>query len=225
MTDSALAAVRWDEQYRAGRYVGEAPVAFINAIAQTIRSLSVDQPVLYIGCGNGRNYVPLVEEYGLDLFGLDISATAIESLRGRMPERANQLIHGDISTLPDGMTFGAVIGIQVFQHGTEAETYAHLRSAIGVLRPGGLFCVRVNAVGTEIEYRHRVVETNAAGGFTIEYQDGPKQGLNVHFFARAEIESLTNDLKPIVALDVQRTERKPPAAGHWDQWEGIWQKA
>jgi hypothetical protein len=112
MTDGELAAARWDEQYRAGRYVGEPAVAFSHVIAQTIRSLSVDGPGLYIGCGNGRNYVPLVEQYGLDLVGLDISPTAIEALRGRMPERANQLIHGNVSTLPDEMTFSAVIGIQ-----------------------------------------------------------------------------------------------------------------
>jgi hypothetical protein len=31
---------------------------------------------LYIGCGNGRNYIPL-SEAGLDLTGLDISVTAI----------------------------------------------------------------------------------------------------------------------------------------------------
>ncbi len=39
---------------------------------------------LYIGCGNGRNYLPLAAA-GLDLTGLDISAPAITQLTARAP--------------------------------------------------------------------------------------------------------------------------------------------
>jgi 2-polyprenyl-3-methyl-5-hydroxy-6-metoxy-1,4-benzoquinol methylase len=39
---------------------------------------------LYIGCGNGRNYEPLVRG-GLDLTGLDISEVALGQLSARMP--------------------------------------------------------------------------------------------------------------------------------------------
>jgi hypothetical protein len=72
-------AAAWDAEYAAGRYVGEPPVAFARDILAAAR-----QAGLYIGCGNGRNYLPLVVG-GLDLTGLDISATAIAQLSARAP--------------------------------------------------------------------------------------------------------------------------------------------
>jgi SAM-dependent methyltransferase len=179
---------------------------------------------LYIGCGNGRNYIPLVNA-GLDLVGVDVSGAAIRQLAKRRPDKAPRLIHGDITALPEGARFGTVIGIQVFQHGLESDAHAHIRAALGLLLPGGLFCMRVNAVGTQLEYRHTVVERNAAGGFTIEYQDGPKEGLVVHFFARSEVEGLLRELEPVVPIRLDRTHREPRTTGYWDQWEGIWRAA
>lgn len=217
-------ASRWDDEYQAGRYVGERPVEFVDAIAAAVRDRRpADDVGLYIGCGNGRNYVPLVEEHGMDLVGLDVSGAAIEKLRARLSGRGERLVHGDISNLPAGMRFGTVIGIQVFQHGTRVEAHAHLNAAIDLLLPGGLLCVRVNAAGTQIERRHEVVERNDQGGFTVRYEDGPKVGLFVHFFGEVEIEALTAKLTAVASLRRHRTERPAPGRGYWDQWEGIWE--
>jgi SAM-dependent methyltransferase len=218
-----MAARRWDDEYRAGRYVGEGPVEFVDVIGAAVHDRRpADELGLYIGCGNGRNYVPLVEQHGIDLIGLDISGAAIEQLQERLPNRAERLVHGDISQLPDGTTFGTVIGIQVFQHGTEDEAHAHVTAAIELLLPGGLLCIRVNAAGTEIDHRHEVVERNDEGGFTVRYDDGPKTGLLVHFYGRREMEALTASLTPVSLLRRHRTERPLPRRGYWDQWEGIW---
>ena len=217
---------RWDEEYRAGRYADEPPVEFIHDIGAAVRDRRpADEVGLYIGCGNGRNYVPLVQQHKIDLVGLDISDVAIDQLRGRMPERADRLVHGDISSFPTGTKFGTVIGIQVFQHGSEMEAHAHVRAAIELLLPSGLLCMRVNAAGTEIEYRHEVVERNNHGGFTVRYEDGPKSGLLVHFFSESEIDALAAGLMSVLPLRVQRTERQAPYRGHWDQWEGIWSQS
>lgn len=213
---------RWDDEYREGRYEGESPVAFVQDIVDAARIHRPPTDVgLYIGCGNGRNYVPLVEA-GLDLIGIDVSRRAVEQLSARLPDRASRLIHGGVSALPPGSTFGTVIGIQVFQHGTESEAYAHVRAAIDLVVLGGLFCVRVNAVGTEIEYAHTVLPGDTGSGLTIRYDDGPKRDLAVHFFARDEIERLTDRLVPVLPPRLHRTLRETPSAGHWDQWEGIW---
>lgn len=214
---------RWDAEYRAGRYAGEGPVAFVQDIIEAARLYRPPTDLgLYIGCGNGRNYVPLVGA-GLDLVGLDVSGAAIEQLSRRMPERRSRLVHGDLSALTRGSTFGLVIGIQVFQHGTESEAQAHVRAAIELLEPGGLLCVRVNAIGTQIDFPHTVLTEGAGCGLTIRYDEGPKRNLAIHFFAAAEIERLTDRLVPILPLRIQRTERQKPSVGHWDQWEGIWQ--
>lgn len=220
---AATAESRWDDEYRRGRYEGEPPVAFVQDIIDAAR---VHRPPtelgLYIGCGNGRNYVPLVEA-GLDLVGIDVSGSAVEQLSARLPDRTSRLIQGGVSALPPGSAFGTVIGIQVFQHGTESEAQAHVRAAIDLVVPAGLFCLRVNAVGTEIEYAHTVLTGSTGSGLTVRYDDGPKRDLAIHFFARDEIERLTDCLAPILPLRIHRTLRQTPSASHWDQWEGIWQ--
>jgi SAM-dependent methyltransferase len=117
-------AAAWDAEYAAGRYVGEPPVAFTRDILAAARQAGLTRG-LYIGCGNGRNYLPLVVG-GLDLTGLDISATAIAQLSARAPGR---LVHGDLSELPATAAYPPVIGIQVFQHGDRAAAHAHIRAA------------------------------------------------------------------------------------------------
>jgi hypothetical protein len=221
---SEAVAASWDAEYRAGRYAGEEPVAFVWDVLECARRFPLpDAPGLYIGCGNGRNYVPLVTG-GLDLIGLDVSKAALAQLAERLPERAAKLVLGDLSALPAEAAFSVVIGIQVFQHGREADAHAHVRGAAGRVFPGGLFCVRVNAVGTDVVRRHRVVERNDDGGFTAVYEEGPKAGLVVHFFAKAELARLLEGLEPVLPLRVQATTRRPPASGRWLQWEGIWRR-
>jgi SAM-dependent methyltransferase len=221
---SIVTSESWDAEYRAGRYLGEEPVAFVGDILTACRRVALPpERGLYIGCGNGRNYLPLVAG-GLDLVGLDVSQVALDQLAERAPGRAGQLVHGDLDALPADAAFSIVIGIQVFQHGREREAHAHIGAALRRLVPGGLFCVRVNAVGTDVAHEHRVVERNRDGGFTVEYLSGPKTGLAIHFFAEAELERLLSTLEPLLPLRVQATQRQPPALGRWLQWEGIWRR-
>jgi len=222
MSDKTSAA--WDAEYAAGRYVDEPPVPFVRDILAAARSAGVDSG-LYIGCGNGRNYLPLVAG-GLDLTGLDVSSAAIDQLAARAPGRRDRLVRGDLSALPDGATYPLLIGIQVFQHGDRAAAHAHIRAAQHRLSPGGLFCLRVNAVGTDVWPAHEVTERDPAdGGFTVRYLAGPKRGLPIHFFSAAELAALfpARDFTPVLALRRQSTRRDPPAPGQWTQWESIWQ--
>jgi len=62
-------AAAWDAEYRAGRYQDEPPVACTHDILGAARRAGVTRG-LYVGCGNGRNYLPLVAD-GLDLTGLE----------------------------------------------------------------------------------------------------------------------------------------------------------
>lgn len=117
------AAAAWDAEYAAGRYAGEEPVAFTSDILTVARRTGATRG-LYVGCGNGRNYLPLVAG-GLDLTGLDISAAAIAQLAAT-PDRRDLLIHGDLSSLPVEAAYPLIIGIQVFQHGDRATAHAHI---------------------------------------------------------------------------------------------------
>ncbi len=124
MHDSPAQAASWDKEYAGGRYRDEPPVAFVADILAAAREAGVARG-LYIGCGNGRNYEPLVRG-GLDLTGLDISEVALRQLSARMPGRRGSLVLGDLSALP-AARYGIVVGIQVFQHGHAEAAHAHLR--------------------------------------------------------------------------------------------------
>jgi SAM-dependent methyltransferase len=220
-TDPAAAA--WDAEYAAGRYAREQPVAFTSDILAAAREADATRG-LYVGCGNGRNYLPMVEG-GLDLTGLDVSAAAIAQLTARAPDRRDRLVHGGLSALPAGTTYPLVIGIQVFQHGDRATAHAHIHAAQQRLTPGGLFCLRVNATATDIWPRHEVTERHSDGGFTVRYLAGPKQDLLVHFFSNTEVHELFADgYTPVLPPRRQVTRRVPPQPGQWSQWEAIWRR-
>jgi SAM-dependent methyltransferase len=220
-----IAVRAWDAEYASGRYVGEPPVGFVHDIVTAAKDAGICGG-LYIGCGNGRNYIPLTEA-GLDLTGLDISATAISQLAAQLPQRRDRLVTGDLSALPLGKRFPLVAAIQVIQHGTRAQAHALLASSLARVAPGGLFAVRVNAVGTDVHRRHEVTERDGDGSFSICYDEGPKTGMTVHFWAARELESAVTSagFAPVMTLRPQATWRADRACGLWLQWEGIYRRA
>jgi Methyltransferase domain len=223
MNDTADAAAAWDAQYRAGRYRDEPAVAFISDIRTAASAAGLTRG-LYIGCGNGRNYLPLVAG-GLDLTGLDISATAIAQLGAAAPDRRHRLVCGDLSALPAAARYPLVIGIQVFQHGDRAAAHAHIGAAQARVAAGGLLCLRVNAAGTDIWPDHEVAERHPDGDRTVRYLAGPKRNLRIHFFSAAQLEDLfAGQFTPVLPPRLHRTWRVPPAPGQWSQWEAIWRK-
>src|SRR5215470_13267928 len=177
--DSVLTASRWDEEYRRQRYANEPPLPFVDEILGVLKA---DPTIwsgsgLYVGCGNGRNYSPLLDA-GLDLVGLDVSREALRLLVERRPTLPpERLVCEDFRafTAPEAL-FDYVIAIQVFQHGNDADVRAYLENVTALLRPGGLLFIRVNSINTEIYHAHTVVERNAWGGFTVRYEEGPKSG-------------------------------------------------
>ena len=200
--DPDLTSQRWDEEYRRGRYLDEPPIPFVETILTTLRTSPAhwNGTGLYVGCGNGRNYLPLADG-GLELWGLDLSAESLHQLAGQRPERTSHLIQGDVRDFRFDTPFHYVIAIQVFQHGTAADVSTYFSQVRALLRPGGLFFLRVNAATTQIHHPHTVVERHGHGGFTIRYESGPKQGLPVHFYSADEITQLTQSgFDPVMSL-------------------------
>jgi SAM-dependent methyltransferase len=225
LTDT-LAADRWDAEYRRGRYVAEPPLPFVNEIVDCVRrhQRARDGRGLYVGCGNGRNYVPLVEA-GLDLDGLDVSAEALSQLATRCPALRPRLRHGDFRELSPSAPLAYVIALQVFQHGSRAEAATYFARVAEVLAPDGLFFLRVNSASTQVARRHTVVERDAPGGFTVRYEEGPKDGMFIHFFAESELEALTGPcFDTLMAPREDVIPRVAPEQGFWAQWEAIYER-
>ena len=224
--NAGLTSARWDDEYRGGRYEDDAPLPFVREILGTLRSHRDARygAGLYVGCGNGRNYLPLVDA-GARLHGLDISEEAIRRLRVRRPGQSLPLAVGDFRSYEATAAFDYLIAIQVFQHGDEDDVSRYFIKAAAVVRPGGLFFLRVNSATTEVYHRHTVLQVNRFGGFTIRYEEGPKQALPVHFYSRDELLALIDaDFQLVSDLREDVIHRAPPKTGSWAQWEGIWQR-
>lgn len=221
-----LAARRWDQEYRQRRYEDEPPIPFVGEILTTLQQNKelLAGPGLYVGCGNGRNYLPLIDG-GAKLHGLDISEEAIKRLRRRRPDQTLPLAVGDFGTYSTSTKFAYLIAIQVFQHGDGVDADRYFRKTASLLPSGGLFFLRVNAIETEITHRHTVMERNQFGGMTICYDEGPKQGLPIHFFAGEELLAKTaGNFETVLAPRDVVMQRAPPKSGSWTQWEAIWRR-
>jgi SAM-dependent methyltransferase len=226
MGSSERVGTSWDAEYRAGRYSGEPPIAFVETILETLRGEPAlwAGPGLYVGCGNGRNYLPLVEG-GADLAGIDLSPEAIDQLVRRRPALATRLTCGDFHALPAEGRFAYLVAIQVFQHGDGAAVSASFAQAAALLRPGGLLFVRMNSAATEIYHRHTVVERDDLGGFTIRYDEGPKRGLLIHFCSAEDLLARAGRAFEVVMKPCEQVmQRAAPQTGRWMQWEAVWRR-
>jgi SAM-dependent methyltransferase len=218
------ASESWDREYRLGRYRSDPSVPFVNRIRDVVgrQPEIVRGKGLYIGCGNGRNYIPLCDA-GLDLLGMDVSGEAIGQLKSAHPEIAPRLIHSDLADFEPDSLFDYVIAIQVFQHGLEDSVRSMFARAAGLLKDGGLLFVRVNSASTEVYHPHEIIERTDSGGFTVRYTAGPKTGLGIHFLSRIGLESIEGQwFTAIEPIAEQITPREAPKHGSWAQWEGVW---
>ena len=221
----ALVSAHWDAEYRRGRYAEEPPLPFAQEILAALSASPLARSEgLYIGCGNSRNYLPLVKS-GLSLCGLDLSAESLRQLAASEPDLCKRLICADFRTFASRHRFDYVIAIQVFQHGTAVDMAKYFSGVRSLLSPGGFFFLRVNATSTQVRWPHTVIERSDFGGFTIIYDAGPKKGLPVHFYSREELLALTHDGFSVVAEPREDvTVRTPPAVGRWVQWKAIWRR-
>jgi len=204
----------WDDAYAAGMYADAAPDAFTRDI---LAAAPPGTTGVEIGCGNGRNLIPLVRG-GLDLIGVDPSRVALSRLALRAPDVRTLL--GTQDDLPPGR-HDLVVGIQVHQHGDRDGARAMLRGSLARVAPGGLFALRTASADTVAVEAHDVLDVDPDGGRTFRYREGFKAGLTVHYYGRAELDALLAGFEPVLPLRARHTPREDPPAGTWAHWETI----
>lgn len=223
----SLEALRWDENYATGeRYpVEESAIAFVDTIIETLGETAKNRYGLYVGCGNGRNYIKLLEA-GYDIRGIDISHVALDQLISRCPAAKNKVSLRNFSGLNSANVWDYLVAIQVFQHGDKPTTNDLFARAHSMLKHGGRLFLRVNSTATEEYYAHTIVEGRHKGSRTILYEDGPKKDLHIHFFSRHELGRIATEqgFRILMPPRHKTEQRKPPKTGTWSQWETIWQK-
>lgn len=222
----------WDAAYKKGRYGADPALEFTNEIIKRLKASPnlVNGRGLYVGCGNGRNYIKLAES-GLDMTGLDVSGVALAELSKKLPQCVDRLHLGDFldyrnDSLSQDTPFQYIIAIQVLQHGNQDRVRKYFEKVSMLLESGGLLFLRVNASNTDVQHDHDVIEKNDEGGFTVRYKEGPKKGLDIHFYSKKDVCNLVckNNMSVMQGLKNVKTERVPPGTGSWSQWEMVAKK-
>ena len=214
---------RWNNQYNHGKYTNESPIEFVSDILDSLKTNGLDRELgLYLGCGNGRNYIPLRNK-NLNIFGIDISQSAISTLVDLYPKYAQDLQCTSITNFETNDKFAYIIAIQVMQHGDTRMINSYFDKINELLENNGMLFIRVNSISTEIYHKHTIIENK--DGLTVQYNKGPKQDLLIHFFTKSELERYITSRGMIVQyIHEVSIKRKPPKTGSWYQWELVCKK-
>ena len=102
-------------------------------------------PVLEIGCANGAVLEGLYEQ-GIPFVGVDISRMALEHASERVRPH---LRLGDLLDLDVGGGFGAVFGLDIFEHLNPNRLGKYLGRVAELLSPGGLVFANIPAFGAD----------------------------------------------------------------------------
>ena len=169
----------WDAEYRRGRYAGEPPIAWVG----TILSMLQAEPALwggrglYVGCGNGRNYLPLVDA-GATLDGIDLSHGGDHPAGPAPPGRGRSAVGAAISVgqRPTG-AFAYLVAIQVFQHGDGATLSAAFAQA-GRAPAAGRAALRARQLGrhADLPPPYGGGARPSAAGSPFATTTGPRRG-------------------------------------------------
>ncbi len=213
-----LLTKRWNTEYTLGRYESDKSVDFIYDIKKyaPLRGCG-----LYVGCGNGRNFIPLYED-GLNLTGIDVSMVAINQLLVKKPGLEGRLVCTAFEHYNAQKPFDYLIAIQVFQHGTFDSIRANFTKVKELLVKGGLFFLRINSSNTTIYHEHTILSTTEFG-ITIRYESGPKCGLVLSFFTRNGLIKMLKEFD-LISINERVHSRTLPKTGTWSQWEIIVRK-
>lgn len=205
----------------AGKYDQEGPVPFVDDIIAVLSKEGLHEGVgFYPGCGNGRNLVPLLDA-GLNIHANDISDVAIRQLQARRSDVKVEV--GDFMSHTATMPYDYLLSIQLFQHVNEHGPGLLFDKVNELLRPKGLFALRVNATRTQVLEDHSAVDHSPGGGFTIQYQSGPKDGQYIHFYTAEEIHALTRESFDVV-MPLREVFMPRDDGTYWAQWETILRK-
>lgn len=118
--------------------------------------------VLDLGCGIGRNLIPLAK-HGFIVDGIDYAPEAIKQTKSILKKEKLKatLIEGNIyKTLPyKNESFDGLISVQVIQHANENNLVRAIKEIYRVLKPGGIIFVTVCGRISKGKVRYCLVKT------------------------------------------------------------------
>ena len=135
----------------------------IDKVILEIKRKKKNAKVLDLGCGAGRNTIPLIEA-GFDVYAFDSAPEGIKILKKKLDEKNNKI---DLRVLDftkklsyESDFFDAIISVQVLQHSYEKDIINSIKEIKRILKKEGIIfitvCGRYDSEGKE---RYTLVKT------------------------------------------------------------------
>ena len=131
----------WDARFERGWQEGARPARFLVKFIEANRE-KLGKDVLDLGCGNGRNLLPLAKDPGFSATGLDLSAVGLEKAKNALAQAKTEakLVQGESTALPfKDDSFDFVVSIGAIHHNTWENIQKSFQEAGRVLRDGQYF--------------------------------------------------------------------------------------
>lgn len=157
--------------------------------------------ILDLGCGTGRNILPLVKA-DFNVWGIDISTRAIAEAKTRLQEEHLQadIKVGDFYTTlpyPDDF-FDGVLSIKAMHHARRNEIDNLIKELKRIMCIGGILMVEVPKKGRKSRWQFEEIEPD-----TVAPLAGPEKGIPHHVFENeADVISLFPNFE---VLDIHTT--------------------
>jgi SAM-dependent methyltransferase len=116
----------------------------IDSVVTMLAEFATDGGALELGIGTGRIALPLSER-GIDVEGIDLSASMVEKMRLKPGGRDIRVVLGDFASASMDRTFDVVYLVfnTIMNLTSQQEQIACFANAAAHLRPGGRFVVEV----------------------------------------------------------------------------------
>lgn len=190
----------WDKRHEEGWGINKTDQAREKYLLGFLKNYQAEigPLVLDAGCGPG-NCTALLAGKGLKVTGVDVSSKAIENARERLKDQglSANLAVSDLSKLPFGDgAFDTVVNMHVLSHFSWEKAKQAFEELARVLKPGGLFFLRVHSASDErrkdivrtVEDNQDLPRSERGRGY-IRQRPG-EQPYEIHSYSLGEIQWL-----------------------------------
>lgn len=222
--------IAWEQTYAAGLHVNSWPWSdLVSLFFRHLKDLSSRQDtshikVLELGLGTGNN-ISFWETVGVEYFGIEQSATAVEKMLARFPHLRSHIRVGDFSELiPTNEEFDIICDRASVTHGTTLEIEKTLKASHGALKRGGLF-LGVDWFST----RHSdffLPTAELDENTRSDFMEGQFVGVGkVHFSDRQHLLELFSDFEILELVEKVTTRQYPDISDeHFASWNVVARK-